>query len=183
MKKTQEIIGLPIIRISDGVEVGKVKGVIINADKGSVDYIVVDSGIQILSATVISTDNVLGIGEYALTIQNDDAIKDISKIPAAIDLLQKNIQVRGTKVLTRKGSLIGEIGDIYIDEDQCCNIIALEYIADVTQKNIRLIPRKSIITFGKNLVVVADDVTGTLVDDPSRLIRQDGGTGEEKKNL
>src|SRR5690554_3473991 len=111
MKKTQEIIGLPIISISDGMEVGKVKSIIINADEGAIDYIVVEGGIQILGARVIATDKSLGIGEYAVTIENENAVNDISKIPSAIDLLQKNIQVKGTKVLTKKGRLIGEIGD------------------------------------------------------------------------
>jgi uncharacterized protein YrrD len=183
MKKTQEIIGLPIISISDGIEVGKVKSIIINADKGAIDYIVVDSGIQILSARVIPTDNVLGIGEYALTIENDNAINDISKIPAAIDLLQKNIQVKGTKVLTKKGRLIGEIGDIYVDEDECCKIMGVEYIADITQKRIRLIPRKSVITFGKNLVVVSEDVESNLVDKVTELASGENTLEAEKKNL
>lgn len=183
MKKTQEIIGLPIISISDGIEIGKVKSIIINADKGAIDYIVVDSGIQILSARVIPTDNILGIGEYALTIENEGAVNDISKIPAAIDLLQKNIQVRGAKVLTKKGRLIGEIGDIFIDEDDCCKIIGLEYIADITQKKIRIIPRESVITFGKNLVVVKDDVESFLLDRPAQLGAIDRVIEFEKKNL
>lgn len=182
MKKTQEIIGLPIISISDGVEVGKVKSIIINADKGAIDYIVVDSGIQILSARVIPTDHILGIGEYALTIENEGAINDIGKIPAAIDLLQKNIQVKGTKVLTKKGRLIGEIGDIFIDENDVCRIIGLEYIADITQKRIRIIPRASVITFGKNLIVVTDDVEGTLLDRASDLGSADKTVESEKKN-
>lgn len=180
MKKTKEIIGLPIISILDGVEVGKVKTVIINAEKGALDYVVVDSGIQILSAKVIPTEYVLGIGEYALTIENEDAINDISKIPAAIDLLQKNIQVKGTKVLTKKGRLIGEIGDIYIDEENNCSIIGLEYIADITQKSIRIIPRDSIITFGKNLVVVKDNVESTLLDSAAQLAGEH--LDSEKKN-
>jgi uncharacterized protein YrrD len=183
MKKTQEILGLPIISISDGLEVGKVKSIIINADKGSIEYIVVDNGIQILSARVIPTDNILGVGEYAVTIENDSSINDISKIPAAIDLLQKNIQVKGTKVLTRKGRLIGEIGDIYVDENECCKITGLEYIADITQKRIRLIPRESVITFGKNLIVVTEDVENTLVDRATQLGLGENQTEVEKKNL
>ena len=182
MKKSKEIIGLPIISISDGTEVGKVKTVIINAEKGAIDYVVVDSGIQILSAKVIPTEYVLGIGEYALTIENEDAINDISKIPAAIDLLQKNIQVKGTKVLTKKGRLLGEIGDFYINEEDNCSIIGLEYIADITQKNIRLIPRDSIVTFGKTLVVVKEDVESTLVDRAVQLIISDDNFDYEKKN-
>lgn len=182
MKKTQEILGLPIISISDGMEVGKVKSLIINADKGAIDYVVVDSGIQILSARVIGTDTVLGVGEYALTIENDSSINDISKIPPAIDLLQKNIQVKGTKVLTKKGRLIGEIGDIYVDEDECFKIIGLEYIADITQKRIRIIPRESVITFGKNLVVVTEDVENTLLDKANQLGTGNRFSDDEKKN-
>lgn len=182
MKKTQEILGLPIISISDGMEVGKVKSIIINADKGAIDYIVVDSGIQILSAKIIPTDNILGVGEYALTIENDGSINDISKIPAAIDLLQKNIQVKGTKVLTKKGRLIGEIGDIYVDENECCKITGLEYIADITQKRIRIIPRESVVTFGKNLVVVTDDVENALLDRATQLSPAGESVEAEKKN-
>ncbi len=183
MKKTQEIIGLPIISISDGIEVGRVKNIITNAAKGAIDYVVVDSGIQILSAKIIPTVNILGIGEYAVTIENEEAINDLSKIPAAIDLLQKNIQVTGTKVLTKKGRLIGEVGDIYVDENDSCNILGLEYIADITHKKIRIIPRASVITFGKNLVVVIEDVEGTLLDKPGDLGTNYSEQEIEKKNL
>lgn len=181
MKKTQEIIGLPIISISDGIEVGRVKNIITNAAKGAIDYVVVDSGIQILSAKIIPTVNILGIGEYAVTIENEEAINDLSKIPAAIDLLQKNIQVTGTKVLTKKGRLIGEVGDIYVDEDDNCNILGLEYIADITHKKIRIIPRASVITFGKNLVVVVEDVESTLLDKPSDIGTSNSEPEIEKK--
>lgn len=169
MKKTEEVIGLPIISICDGEEVGKVKGVIVNAAKGAVDYVVVENGIQILNAKVISAKDVIGIGEYALTIENEAVINDISKIPAAIDHLQKNIPVKGTRVMTKKGSLIGEIGDIYIDEDNSCSIFALEFISAKDNKNVRLIPRDSVITFGKNLIVVQENVQSALADDISLL--------------
>lgn len=182
MKKTQRILGLPIISISDGLEVGKVKSIIINADKGAIDYIVVDSGIQIFSARVIPTEDVLGIGEYALTIENEGVITDISRIPAAIQLLQNDIRVKGTKVLTKKGRLIGEIGDIYIDDNDNCKITGLEFIADITQKQIKLIPRDTVITFGKNLTVVKEDIEASLLDTASQLDSELGFSDFEKKN-
>ncbi|HOV25105.1 MAG TPA: PRC-barrel domain-containing protein [Pseudobacteroides sp.] len=182
MKKTQEVLGLPIISISDGVEVGKVKSILVNADEGTVDYIVVDSGIQILSARVISTSSVLGMGEYALTIENDSAINDIGRIPAAIDLLQKNIQVKGSKVLTKKGRLIGEIGDFFFDEDNNCRITGLEYIADITHKKVRIIPRNNVITFGKNLIVVTEEVESNLLDNSSQLSSAGVQKEQQKKN-
>lgn len=169
MKKSQQIIGLPIISIAEGNEEGKVKDIVINADRGAVDYFVVDSGVQALNTRVIPAGNVLGIGEYAMTIPNPEAISDISKLPAAIDLLQKNITVKGTRVLTKKGSLIGETGDIYVDADNECSIAGIEFMTDAEQKKIRLIPRSSVITYGKSLLVVEDDVEGKLLDDPSAL--------------
>jgi uncharacterized protein YrrD len=182
MKKTQKILGLPIISISDGTEAGRVKSIIINADKGAIDYIVVDSGIQIFSARVIASEDILGIGEYALTIENQGIITDISKVPMAIELLQKEIQVKGSKVLTKKGRLIGEIGDIYVDENDCCQITGLEFISDITQKKVRLIPRDSVITFGKNLTVVKEEVEASLLDTPTQLGVDDRISEDEKKN-
>ncbi|MDF2987924.1 MAG: hypothetical protein K0R50_3434 [Eubacterium sp.] len=178
MKRTEEIIGLPIISISNGNDAGIVKSVIINPEKGTIDYIVVDFGAQILNAKVIPAGYILGIGDYALTIESEDSISEINKLPAAMDLLQKNVQVRGTRVLTKKGRMIGEIGDLYIDEDADCSIIGLEFIADAAQKNIKLIPRDSIITFSKNLIIVNEDVETKLLERASDLssgVSQDAG--------
>ncbi|MCX7748182.1 MAG: hypothetical protein N2645_15050 [Clostridia bacterium] len=183
MKRTQEILDLPIISISDGIERGKVRNIIINADKGAIDYMLVDSGIQILSAIVIPSENILGIGKNALTIETEHAIVDISKLPEAIDLLQKNVPVKGTKVLTKKGRLVGEIGDFYVDDDDLCKIIGLEFIAEGNKDNIKIIPKDSVITLGKNLIVVVEDLESTLLDNPRQLISKDIPGEIEKKNL
>ena len=88
MKKTKEIIGLPIISIFDGTEIGMVKNIIINAEDRSFSYFVVENGLHLLGAKVISTDRVLGIGEHAVTVEDDNVVSMISKIPAAMDLLE-----------------------------------------------------------------------------------------------
>ncbi|HPU45526.1 MAG TPA: PRC-barrel domain-containing protein, partial [Thermoclostridium sp.] len=144
MKTTQQIVGLPVISISDGNEIGMVKNVIINAAKGTVDFFVIDSGVRSLAGGVIPAGRVLGIGEYALTIQEPDDISDIVKIPAAIELIQKNITVKGTRVLTKKGSLLGEAGDIYINEDDASYAITgVEFIPGKPDMKSGIIPRSS----------------------------------------
>lgn len=170
MKKTQQIIGLPIINITDGIEMGKVKNIIVNAAKGAIEYLIVDSGIQFLSAKIVPTSNILGIGEYAVTIENEEALIYLNEIPAAIELLQKDIRVIGTKLLTKKGRLIGEVGDFYVDEDNNCNILGLEYIHENRAK---IIPRTSIISISKNFVVVIEEVESSLLDIPEEMITGD----------
>lgn len=180
MKRTEDILGLPIISISNGLEVGKVKSVIVNADKGAIDYVVVDNEAQIFSAKAISSNDILGVGEYALTIEHEDVMKDISKTPSAIELMQKNIQVKDTKVLTKKGRLIGKIGDFYVDDDNKCFITGLEFIGDKGDGATRIIPRAHVITFGKNLIVVTEEVENVLMDSMNEL---DVGTLEKKNYI
>ncbi len=179
MKTAQQIIGLPVVSIFDGNEIGKVKNVIINAAKGTIDFFVIDSGIRSLAGGVIPAERVLGIGEYALTIQQPDDISDIVKIPAAIELMQKNITVRGTRVLTKKGSLLGETGDIYINDEESYNITGVEFIPEDAETQSGIIPRSSIITFGKNLLVVQEDVIDRLIETPHAM---ETVSSDEKKN-
>ncbi len=180
MKTAQQIIGLPVVSIFDGNEIGKVKSVIINASKGTIDFFIIDSGIRSLAGGVIPAERVLGIGEYALTIQQPDDISDIVKIPAAIELMQKNITVSGTRVLTKKGSLLGEAGDIYFNDEESYNITGVEFVPAKSATQSGIIPRSSIITFGKNLLVVQDDFIDKLIETPSAIeeIPED-----EKKNF
>ncbi len=42
MKASAQIIGLPIISIADGMQIGAVKSFVINPDKGSIDFLTVE---------------------------------------------------------------------------------------------------------------------------------------------
>ena len=68
MKKTKAILGLPIISISTAENVGKVNNLIVNGNDGTVDYILVETGDKAISSLVISTRDIIGVGEYATTI-------------------------------------------------------------------------------------------------------------------
>jgi len=185
VKKTLEIIGLPVIDLSTGSQLGMIYDLIINEEKGSVDYFVVDDGLILLGAKVIDARDVKGIGEYALTVAKKESIKDIIRVDLAINLYKKKIKVKNTRVITQNGKLIGETGDIYINEKDCL-ISAVEFIPFDKKAKARIIPRKGIVTFGENLVVVIDvanEISGAEVskdtvdveaieDEKSKLLHQ-----------
>jgi len=154
MKRTVEIIGLPIVSIADGMEIGNVKNLIVNADDRTINFIVVDVGMHLLGAKVIQSDKILGIGEYALTVQDESAVSIISKVPAAIELLEKNITVKGSKMLTEKGKMAGEVMEICVDEDDGCRIKGIEYKPFDDQSAVVFLPDECVITYGKHLVTV-----------------------------
>ncbi|MGE5473393.1 MAG: PRC-barrel domain-containing protein [Ignavibacteriales bacterium] len=185
MKKTSEIIGLPIVDLSTGNQLGTVHDLLINEEKGSADYFIVDDGLLLLGARVIDARDVKGIGEYALTVAKKEAVKDIIRVDAAVNLYKKKIKVKNTKVLTQQGKLVGETGDVYIGEKDCM-ISALEFIPYDKKDKARLIRREGIVTFGENLVVVRECVSeitdidlnkdcigvGKIENDESKLLRQ-----------
>ncbi len=181
MKTSQQVIGLPVVSITDGNEIGKVKSLMINAVKGKVDFFVIDSAVRSLAGGVIPVDKVLGIGADALTIMAAGDVCDISGSPEAIGLLQKNVAVIGTRVLTRKGSLAGVTGDIHLDEDNACDIAGVEFLPGLPEQAGGIIPKDAIITFAQNLLVVEEDFMTRLTGEPSKQTAAmsvgDGKTG------
>ena len=163
MKKTEKIIGLPVIDLSTGNQVGKVWDIIINGEKGAADYLVIDDGLIILGAKVVAAKDVQGIGEYALTIKKRDVMREMAKVEPALELYRKNVRVKGTRVLTQKGRLVGGILDIYLNEDDCI-IAALEFRPFNDTQKVKIIPHKEVITFGENLTVVVENLENILED-------------------
>ncbi len=71
MKKSQEIIGLPVFSVVDGREVGQVKDLVINPEEGVVEYVLVNGGSWYVGARVLPYRAVLGIGAHAVTTESE----------------------------------------------------------------------------------------------------------------
>lgn len=117
MKATKIIIGLRVISISDGTQIGVVKDIVLNPQGKSLDFIIIDQPSDYFGAKVISYADLLGIGEFAITIPNQDVIQDVAQNSEIQNLLKQDIRVIGTKVLTKKGQLIGEVKEVIINEE------------------------------------------------------------------
>lgn len=165
MKKVESVLGYPVIDLSNGELIGKVKDVLFNAVNGTIDYVLVDAESDGFISRVVATNDVVGVGEYALTIQNSDVIKELNNTSAAASLVQSGVKVTNTGVLTRKGSLIGKTGDIYFDEENCLSITGIEFIPENNKDSVKVLPAQCVITYGKKLIIVADNALDLLIDD------------------
>ncbi len=149
MKKSVEIINLPIISIVDGNEIGSVKSLVINPEKGAVDFLTIDQEEWQDSVKAIPFKKVVGIGEYALMIENENSIIDLTEIPIANQLVDKKITINDTRVITRKGQLIGDVIEYAIDDETGKIIEMIIKMAD-TQITISA---DHVITYGKNMII------------------------------
>lgn len=152
MKKSIEIIGLPVISIVEGTELGTVKSLLINPDDGSVT-ILIDDAKWYWGAKFLPLAAVTGLGQYAITIENSDAILTLTDAPEVEQLIVADLKVIGTKVLTRNGLIQGKVTEILIDNSG--KIVACE-IEDINGETTS-IEAQQILTFGKDVIIISDE--------------------------
>ena len=174
MKKTQEIIGLPVFSIVDGRKIGQVKDLLINPEEGKVDYIMVSNGSWYVGARVLSYRSVAGIGEHAVTTESETLLTHISETANANNLLERNIEIKGSRVLTNRGNLIGVISEYEIDESSG-RITRLEYKTIEDENKIEVINSDQVLTYGGDVIVVRQDA-----DDTIETSQETAATSEEE---
>lgn len=150
MKKSGEIIGLPIISIADGKEIGKVKDLVINPAGGKIAALVLDDGQWYLEAKLLAFDAVIGMGEYAVMVENSNAVSPVTACPEVEKLLEAGVKVIGTKVLTNTGGICGQVQEIVLDKDG--QIAACEVAVDGGE--LKQIPAPQILTYAKDVTII-----------------------------
>lgn len=165
MKKSTQISSLPIISIADGNQVGKVKSLVINPDKGSVDFLTIEHEDFQVSVKAIPFKKVVGIGEFAVTVDSESAVIDLNEIPIANQLVNKKIKITNTKVMTRKGELIGEVIEYFVDQDTG-NILGMQL--KVADREVAL-SSDSVVTFGKDIIIVNEDAASHFLNSVEEL--------------
>ena len=178
MKNSMQIIGLPIISISEGTEVGKVKSLVINPEKGTVDFLTIDHEDWQVSVKAIPFKKIIGIGEYAVTVDNANAVIDLNEIPIANQLLNKKVKIINTKVMTRKGQLLGELTEYFFDEETG-QIIGANLKAAGGEV---VLPTETVLTYGRDIIIVEDDANKHFLSASEQLMGEGtepaGGTEE-----
>lgn len=173
MKKSQEIIGLPVFSIVDGRKIGQVKDLVINPEEGKLDFILVSNGSWYVGARVLPYKAVMGIGEHAVTTESEHLLSNINDTASANTLLQRNIELKGNRVLTNKGNLIGVISEYEVDE-ATGKITCLEYKMAQDESQIDIIEAGDVLTYGTDVIVVKERQDNTH---PGSPIGSEDGAG------
>lgn len=151
MKKSVEVIGLPIISISEGIELGTAKHLVINPAGGEVAAIAVDDGVWYHGAKFLPFSAITGIGESAVTVDSAASIIPIANAPELEKLLLADIKIIGAKVLTNTGRIQGKVAEIVIDNTGKIASCEIEGAGEAS------VPAQRILTFGKDVLIISED--------------------------
>lgn len=160
MKKTQQILGLPVIEISTGNQVGNVSAVVINPDQGVVEYLLLDREKWYGEMRSLPYRSVLGVGEFAVTIQEGGDVFPVSDNPGLATILEKSVHVVKAGVMTRSGQYIGTVTEYAVDE-QSGRILGCEVNSE--DGGVFVVPGEKVITYGSKFLVIEDGYEGYAV--------------------
>ena len=156
MKKSKEIVGLPVISIAEGREIGIVKSLVIDATNGAVvAALTVDDGKWYEGIKILSFNAISGLGDYAIIVEDSHQVVSVTLVPNLEKLLDADINVVGANVLTKNGSVKGKVTEIIIDAsgkiDSCETVDS--------QDNKTVIPTQQVLTYAKGFIIVSEVIT------------------------
>lgn len=159
MKKSVEIIGLPVISIDEGRELGIVRDVVINPSAKEVSALLIEDHKWFMGARTFPFSAINGIGQYAVTIEKSESVTSVLDSSELLDLLATEVKIIGSKILTKTGQIQGKIIDIIVDESG--KIIT----CDVEDMNGQMttISSEQVVTFGKEVTITNDNPVTPVV--------------------
>lgn len=116
MIKGKDILGQPIVAISNGQKVDTVQDIVFDHQANKVLGLLVDPGGWFRAAKVVPFDRVKSIGEHAIMIATPEDVTSTRKDDRLADLLDRKVNLIGMALLTTDGQRLGRIADVYFDE-------------------------------------------------------------------
>ncbi|WP_050780749.1 PRC-barrel domain-containing protein [Dethiobacter alkaliphilus] len=174
MKKSRDVVGLPVIELSEGKLLGRIHSLVINPATRSVAALEVGERSLLKTKTeLIPFASIRSIGGDAVTLQSHDAVQQADEQPELAALMDRKII--GTKVVTVDGSLAGTVEELsFTAEDGALTEIFL--LVDKTREHLAL-PVAVVENFGRDFIIVNADYLvqareAEAVDTTDRMGRQ-----------
>lgn len=183
MKRSQELLGIPIFSITEGIQIGTVKGLLINPCEKNVEFLLIDEpgasgeqrGIPFLSAEAI--------GDFAITVGKDCGIIDLLKVNVLKNLVDDGLDIFGKKVVSSKGAYIGDVSEYSINTEDGY-IAELFYRAGGDDENEYALSAKQVITIGREALIIDDSVSaGTTTPDSIKQEKEDEPASTPQEEL
>lgn len=155
MKKSVEILGLSIISITEGIEIGTAQALVIDGAQHAVVAVAFDDGKWYKEAKLLPFADILGIGESAITIESASKTLALEAAPDLEKLLDADVSVVGTRVLTKGGQWKGIVAEMTIDD--AGHIVSLDVENDM-DGGIETVDTDCVYSFTREVTVLNDEV-------------------------
>ncbi len=156
MKRTRDVIGLPVIGVQTGKQVGVIKDVLLD-DEWQVQAFVLSDGYWFQDATGVGWDSVVAVGDDAVTIKQEELIGPLDAAGSWRLLLGGSRRIKGLPLLTVNGHQLGVVDDVYLDGESGRKVIGYEvtegFISDLKEGR-KWLPMPESVKVGEDALIV-----------------------------
>ncbi|REE84351.1 uncharacterized protein YrrD [Paenibacillus taihuensis] len=137
MLRLQHVIGLPVVEMSSGKQVGHVKDAWFD-EHWQLGGIILDAGRRFLTAMkAVLWSEVLVCGADTVIIMNTDSVRKTKQAEIQRSFQTGMIRLKDLPVVTTDGEQLGRVSDVYFDQLQGTQIVGYEltdgFIADIME--------------------------------------------------
>ena len=152
MRRTREIVGLPVLNLKSGDQIGWVQDVVFDEDNRKISGVLLESAHIFHSNKGIPREYVAAVGKDALTI-SDHVVQEVLGV--------KWSEKVGNQVFTQGGEAKGTIEDVFLD-DSAENIVGFEVsdglFSDLLEGRGTIL-QENVMVDGKDVLIVEDQVS------------------------
>ena len=116
MIKGKELLGRPVVAVSNGAQVDNVHDVVFDHQGNRVLALLVEEGGWLRAAKAVPYERVQSIGEKAVMIGTPEDVVNTKRDPVLKEALAGKTNLIGMTLLTTDGQTLGKITDVYFDE-------------------------------------------------------------------
>jgi len=157
MPKALDVVGLPIICLRTGEEIGSVRDILCDSEWRVLGVLLTEQG-WFHPGTYIPSENIHAVGDCCLTVTGKDAITALHHLASLhpVGILTGKTKLKGKTVMTASGELLGRLEDVYFSADWE-KLVGYElsngWLADVTEGRKRLSAPLAVTIGEENLIV------------------------------
>lgn len=157
MKRARDVIGLPVICVQTGKQVGNARDFLLS-DSWEIEALLLETKHWFSEATCIKWKDVIALGADAVTIESDEVIRPLEEAPeVSKSLLSGSHKIKGLPVLTVNGQQLGILEDVYLDPEWGKKVIGYEltegFISDLKDGR-KWLPLPESVTVGEDAIIV-----------------------------
>ncbi|MGB9903258.1 MAG: PRC-barrel domain-containing protein [Desulfotomaculales bacterium] len=173
MRKSKQLLNLPVFSLEEGRQIGKVKGLVVDPAKKAVVALVTEEKSWPREQKFIPFHLLHSVGDDAVTVERSSTLQKGASLPEIARLARDKLEVLGTRIVLENGTILGHVDEFYIDLETG-EIVGLEFSAGVLSSVMQgraYLDASFIRTLGKQVTVCTDECL-------NHLVKLEGGVGD-----
>jgi len=165
MRKSKQLLHLPVFSLEEGRQIGKVKGLVIDPGKKAVVALIIEEKGWLKEQKFIPFSQIRSAGEDAITVERNNSLQRGATLPEVLKLTRDKVDVLGTRIVLENGTILGQVDEFYIDL-QTGEIVGLEFsegIFNNVMQGRAYLDATFIRTLGRQVTICTDDCLNNLV--------------------